>query len=77
MAVVPSPGVRVAVAESLIRNLGTVCEWCDLCLGDDRNPDLDDRIFDCLLTSMAAVQAEDIRASLLFVGDLNGLHQEW
>ena len=22
-----------------------------------RNPDLDDRIFDCLLTSMAAVQA--------------------
>ena len=26
---------------------------------------------------MAAVQAEDIRASLLFVGDLNGHHQEW
>ena len=26
-----------------------------------RNPDLDDRIFDCLLTSMAAVQAEDVR----------------
>ena len=42
-----------------------------------RNPDLDDRIFDCLLTSMAAVQAEDERASLLFVGDLNGHHQEW
>ena len=35
-----------------------------------RNPDLDDRIFDCLLTSMAAVQAED-------VGDLNGHHREW
>ena len=30
MAVVPSPGVRVAVAESLIRDLGRVCEWCDL-----------------------------------------------
>ena len=30
MAVVPSPGVRVAVAESLIRNLGNVSEWCDL-----------------------------------------------
>ena len=29
-----------------------------------------------LLASMAAVQAEDIRASLLFMGDLNG-HQEW
>ena len=27
--------------------------------------------------SMAAVQAEDVRASFLFVGDLNGHHQEW
>ena len=31
MAVVPSPGVRVALAESLIRDLGRVSEWCDLC----------------------------------------------
>ena len=30
MAVVPSPGVRVAVAESLIRDLGRVNEWCIL-----------------------------------------------
>ena len=30
MAVVLSPGVRVAVAESLIRDLGRVSEWCDL-----------------------------------------------
>ena len=30
MAVVPSSGVRVAVAESLIRDLGRVSEWCDL-----------------------------------------------
>ena len=30
MAVVPSPGVRVAVAESLIRDLGRVSEWWDL-----------------------------------------------
>ena len=30
MAVVPSPGVRVAVAESLIHDLGNVSEWCDL-----------------------------------------------
>ena len=30
MAVVPSPGVRVVVAESLIRDLGRVSEWCDL-----------------------------------------------
>ena len=42
-----------------------------------RNPGLEDRIFDCLLTSMAAVQAEDVRASFLFVGGLNGHRQEW
>ena len=42
-----------------------------------RNPDLDDRNFDCLLASMAAVQDEDVCASFLFVGDLNGHHQEW
>ena len=30
MAVVPSPGVRVAVEESLMRDLGRVSEWCDL-----------------------------------------------
>ena len=41
------------------------------------NPDLDDWIFDYLLTSMAAVQAEDVHASFLFVVDLNGHHQEW
>ena len=36
-----------------------------------RNRELDDRIFDRLLVSMAALQAEDVRASFLFVGDLN------
>ena len=41
------------------------------------NPDLGDRIFDCLLASMASVQVEDVRAFFLFVGDLNGHHQEW
>ena len=30
MAVVPSPGVRVTVAESLIRDLGRVSEWCNI-----------------------------------------------
>ena len=29
-AVVPFPGFRVAVAESLIRDLGRVSEWCDI-----------------------------------------------
>ena len=42
-----------------------------------RYPDLDNPIFDCLLASMAAMQAKDVRASFLFVGDLNGNHQEW
>ena len=30
MAVVPSPGVRDTLAESLISDLGRVSEWCDL-----------------------------------------------
>ena len=30
MAVVPSPGVRVTVAQSLIRDLDRVSEWCYL-----------------------------------------------
>ena len=30
MAVVPYEGVNVAVAESLIGDLGRVSEWCDL-----------------------------------------------
>ena len=30
MAVVPSPDIRVTVAESLIHDLGRVSEWCDL-----------------------------------------------
>ena len=42
-----------------------------------RNPDLDDRIFNWQLSSMAAVQAEDVPAIFLFVGDLNGHHQKW
>ena len=30
IAVVPSPGLRVIVAESLCRDLVTVSVWCDL-----------------------------------------------
>ena len=40
------------------------------------NTDIDDRILDCLVASMAAVQAEDIRTSSLFVSDLNSHHRE-
>ena len=42
-----------------------------------RNLDQDERIYNCLLTSMAAVQAKDVRASFLFVSELNGHHQKW
>ena len=42
-----------------------------------QNPDLDDRIFDCLVKSMAAMKAEDLCYSFLFVGDFNSHHQEW
>ena len=41
------------------------------------NPNLDDRIFYYLLSSMAAMHPEYGRASFLFMGDLNGHHQEW
>ena len=30
IAFVPSPGVRVAVAEPVIRDIGRVSEWCNL-----------------------------------------------
>ena len=66
------------------------CGWCEmlffrvcgvrqnLCVFSlYRNPDLDDRIFLLFTASIAAVEAEDTRASFLFVGDLNGHHQEW
>ena len=43
-----------------------------------RNPNLDDRIYECFPTLMAAVKAEDVRTLFLFVGDLNAMHhQEW
>ena len=41
-----------------------------------RNPEHDDRILYCLLASMAVVQTEDIRASFLFMGELNGHNHE-
>ena len=40
------------------------------------NPGLHDRIYECLLTATAAVQEAGVRASFLFMGDLNGHHQE-
>ena len=42
-----------------------------------RNPDADDRIFDCLLVSMAAIQENDRKATFVFIGDFNAHHKEW
>ena len=42
-----------------------------------RNPDLDDRIYDCLLTSMSNIQECDRKSCFVFVGDLNAHHREW
>ena len=70
-----NPNLSVVVAKWWI--LGFVVRDITYVFSLYRNPDLDDRIFDCLLASMAAVQAEDVRAFFLVVGDLNGHHQEW
>ena len=37
------------------------------------NPDLEDWIFNCVLASVVAVQAEDVHATGLFVDDLNAI----
>ena len=42
-----------------------------------RNLDLDYGIFNRLQASMAAVQAKDVRASFLFLVDINGHPQKW
>ena len=70
-----SPNLSVVVAKCWFlgcvvrQNLYVFSLYC--------NPDLDDQIFDCLLASIASVQTEDVRASFLFAGNLNGHHQEW
>ena len=71
-----NPNFSVVVAEMLVFSAYGVRQNLYV-YGLYRNPDLDDRIIDCLLASMAAVQAEDVRASFLFVGDLNDHHQKW
>ena len=40
-----------------------------------RNPDLSNKIFDCLLTARGNVQSVDRMASFLFVGDVNAHHE--
>ena len=42
-----------------------------------RSPSTDDRVYDCLMNSMARIQQEDSRAVFCFVGDFNSHHVEW
>ena len=42
-----------------------------------RNPDANDSIFNCLLSSVAIIQQNDIRSSFLFLSDFNVHHREW
>ena len=41
------------------------------------NPDLDDTLYDCLLSSMSDIKQVDRKAVFSFAGDLNAHHQEW
>ena len=42
-----------------------------------RNPNLDNSIYDCLLSSMASVQEMDQKAAFLSMGDFNAHHRDW
>ena len=42
-----------------------------------RKPDLNNSIYDCLLSSMAQIQSIDSKSSFIFAGDLNAHHREW
>ena len=41
------------------------------------NPDLDDSIYDCLLSSISNIQELDRKSSFIFFSNLNTHHQEW
>ena len=49
----------------------------NICSGFTVSQTLMTGFFDCLLASLAAMWAEDVHASFLSVGDLNGHQQEW
>ena len=82
--------VYVRAGFSAYRQTKFECNCCELMVvrisgalsntyvfGVYRNPDLDNHIYDCLLTAMANIQAADSRASFVFVGDVNAHHLEW
>ena len=82
--------VYVRDAYGAFRELMFECECCEMLISMAcgvrqnfygisiySNSDLDDRICECLLTSMPAMQAEDVLGFFLFVCDLNGHHPVW
>ena len=42
-----------------------------------RSPNTDDRVYDCLLASMGAIQSVDRKAVFCFIGDFNAHHKDW
>ena len=42
-----------------------------------RSPNSDDRIYECLLEQMTAIQGCDPKAAFAFIGDFNAHHREW
>ena len=41
-----------------------------------RNPDLDNSIYDCLLSSMSEIQEVDRKSAFIFVGDVNAHYRD-
>ena len=65
---------NLGVAAVKSRNLGSVVtDRTSILFCVYHNPDL--RMFTNII--LAAVHAEEVRASFLFIDDLNGHHQEW
>ena len=72
---IANTNLSVVVAKSVFGVCGVRQNFYEFSLY--HNLDLDDQIIRCLPSSMAAVQAEEVRASFLTVSDMNGDHQEW
>ena len=69
------PNLSVVVAKCCFRVCGVRQSFCVFSLY--RNPDVDYGIFDRLLTSVAAVQAENEQAEQAVCGNMNRNHGEW
>ena len=43
----------------------------------NRNPSIDESVYDCLLESMGRIQSQDRKSAFCFFGNFNGHHSEW